>query len=247
MGHGHSRQSYTDTTDILNAAIVSTAQSCTSSTDISNLAVITGRGNLIDGLNQSINAKTNVKCLGDSVDTNALSDNLKSSVEQSLNAKSVAGTQWLDTTKVDITSNIVNNITNTVTSSVVQDCTNKVISENTAAISGVDNTMLNVGQSITADRVVNCMMQSSTTSTAVNAITDLANQTSNTTSSNPLSFITDAAAAAFQSLLTTAAVIFIIIICFVGLIYAFRRGVSADPPAAPQPAAAPQPPVSSAA
>lgn len=237
MGGGHSRQSYTDTTNIMNTALVTTAQNCSTGTVASQTLIMAGHNNIGRGLNQEIDAKSDVTCLSKAKSMSSFADTLGTAIAQSLSDKGVAGTQWLDNRNVDTAANVVNNITTSVTASDVADCTAQVVTSNTQEILGHDNLMENTDQRISADRVVNCLMETSSTNEAVNKITDTANQQTTSTSSNPLSFITDAASAAFDGLLKTAATIIIIVICLVAIYFVLRRVTTSESDAAPVPAA----------
>ena len=223
MGGHQSTQSAKDTTTVVSTAIQNVAQNCINYVNSDNDVVVSGNGNVVGDVTQTLSISVNSSCVAQLTQDAGFENNFENEVAQLLEDKEEAMTQWLDSSQDSVSSDVKNSITNNIKSDTVQTCLNNINSKNILDVSGNDNVVKNIVQSSTTNLITQCMLGQGQTSNTVNDVTNDINQHSQYTAESPFAFITDAIEAIAKSSMALIALGVIMLICFVSIIYILHR------------------------
>jgi hypothetical protein len=236
MGGHQSVQSVSISTNVVGSAVQKVTQSCISYVNSDNVLAVSGDGNVLGDVTQTMSVSVNSVCSANITQNAKFQNSLANSVSELLKDQEVSMTQWLDNSQDDSNAAIQQNVTTNVTSTTVQTCLDNINSQNILNITGSGNIIKDAVQSSTVSMISHCLLSQGQTSQSVNAITNTVNQHSTYTSKNPLAFMSDAIESVIKSVIMIAAVIFIVVICFIGIFIVLRkrkRNAAAATPAAP--------------
>jgi hypothetical protein len=218
MGGHQSKNTSTSTNQIYGESLLSSAKSCVNVANGSNVINITGAGNVLNGINQSLSIEVNAPCVSKTVQNSDFNNTFANAVQQKLSDSGVAMTQWMGAGSDTVRNLVTNNVNNKTINKSSQNCLNTINSQNILNINGTGNVATNIVQTSTGKMLANCLSGNAQAASAINAVTNAANQTTIVKEANPLAFLTDIFTS-FQKdgMMVMAAIAFIIIICFVGI------------------------------
>ena len=231
MGGHTSKQSVTESTNVVSSVTQQVTQNCVTAVNSSNVIVITGNGNIVSGVDQELSVSVNSQCVSTVTQAAAFKDNVKTAAVQVTNTETISGLGWLDCGEDDSATTITNNVSSTTTSTTVQNCLNSVQGKNLINITGNQNVLQNDLQKNTIQMFSKCVLGNAQQASTVNDITNTANQQSTYTAKNPFAFIPDAIEATVKSVAMMIAIVFIILICLGAIVMALTAsGKNKDPP-----------------
>lgn len=220
MGGHTSKQSVTESTNIVSSVTQKVTQNCVTAVNSSNVVVIDGNGNILSGVDQELSVSVDSHCVAQVTQDAAFNADLKNAAVQATNTETISGLGWLDCGKDDSATTITNNVSSTTTSETVQNCLNSVQGKNLINITGNQNVLQNVLQKNTIQMFSKCVLGNAQQTSTVNDTTNTANQQSTYTAKNPFAFITDAFEATVKSVAMMIAIVFIVLICLGAIVMA---------------------------
>lgn len=230
MGAKHS-QSVKDTSSVIATAITSTSAGCFSYADAGNTINVSGNDNAVVDSDQTVTVTVDSTCVTKSATQDSINASISNAVQQALGDKSVALTQWADTSRDTTRETVTDTIESELNSTTVANCLQSLNAKNVIGISGSGNVLAHNTQTVTASAVQSCSSGAAAINAAAAAINNSANQHLSADSENPLAFIGDAIQAVLGDTLVAVAGVFILLICFVGLIMVLHHRGRASAPA----------------
>jgi hypothetical protein len=222
MGAKHS-QSVKDTSSVIATAITSTNARCFSYADAGNTISVDGDDDDVSGNVQKVTVTVSSACDATSMTQDSINASIANAVSQALGDKSVALTQWADTSRDSTRDTVTNTIESQLSSTTVANCLQDLNAKNVIGVSGSGDVVADNNQTATASAVQSCAAGASAINAAAAGINNSANQHLSADSENPLAFIGDAIQAVLGDTLVAVAGVFILLICFVGLIMVLHR------------------------
>ena len=192
MGGHQTKQSVEATTDVTSNAVFDSIQDCASYMTGDQTISVSGAGNVLSGASQSISMSIDTNCLKQATQQASFMTDIANSIQQSLDSSQVAMTQWADPSGDDVSTKVNQNITSNVSTTDIQNCAASLSGKQLISVSGTQNVATDLVQNMAMTQITSCMMNSDQSAKAVSDVTNTTNQHSSYTSTNPLSFISDA-------------------------------------------------------
>lgn len=222
MGH-KSYQEVDVSTQIVGTVTQSNYSDCATYSGGGNSFTLTGSGNVIDGVDQTLTISVDEDCVTADPLNYSFTSRIQNNVIQQMADQEVAMTQWMDNSKDSATTHISSDLELNLTQTNSQDCENSLNDNNTFTVTGDSNVVKDVSQQYTIDTITNCHMRDGASFKASDTITNTLNQHTVYTAVNPFAFITNAIVAVADSIALLVAFCFIILLCFVALFAVLRH------------------------
>ena len=234
MGGSSSKQTATDTTNMMTDVVTSSTANCiTAAGQNGNWIILAGNDNSISDLTQSVNIEINPGqkgCSFNSGFSSTLSGQIGSTLTGAANTSTNNASQALDWNSTTQSDSVTNNILTTYAITNTLNCLTSANGQNILVVEGSGNTVDDVKQQVAEKITTNCVYDSPTTLNTTYGVTSTINQ-SNKYSASVLGNLSDIFSAIFSKSGIVIVIAFVILVALAVMLKA-RAGKSAASDAA---------------